>query len=199
MERRKEYIVKLLPVIISSIIAYIILLGGNKAMINSSGVIAIVVSLIGVIGAIVGTLIQLKRDGKTIDNTKEETSKIYYQTKDVDKISEYVTEKIPNKLYLLDNLDENIKKAENNIYEISKEIEFQKRLREDSNVFMSKDKIKANIDNLFYENMIKDNTILELQKENSHLKEILDYKEKEVKELKSKIISNNKKQQGLSR
>ena len=72
-----------LPIVICTAAAYCILFGGNRM--DTAEWIAIVVALIGVVGALMVNCYQLRRDGKTIEGIDSNTSEIHPTVKNINK------------------------------------------------------------------------------------------------------------------
>ena len=95
---------------------------------NVSDWLAIVVALIGVIGALIANLIQLKRDGKTITNIDSTTSEAKTQIKSIDentkKVRDVIVEEIRPEV-------KQISSANSKLDYITGEIEYQRRIKSD--------------------------------------------------------------------
>ena len=157
-----------------------VLCGGENI---SSGHIAILVAIIGVIGTLIVTFLQLKRDGETINsigsNTTDMKPRVENIEKDVEKAKDTLIESV--KPSLKDISDRNEK-----IDQIYKEIEYHKRLQQElSENALGHDSLLAGINAVYAENArlnqsyrVAKETIIRLTNENSKLKKRVDYLER---------------------
>ena len=116
----------LFPLAFSAVAVFWLALKENNM--NTSDWLAIAVALIGVIGALIANLFQLKRDGKTITNVDRTTSETKPQIKNIaentQKVRDVITEEIRPEV-------KQISSANSKLDYITSEIEYQKRIKSD--------------------------------------------------------------------
>lgn len=141
---RNGYIYILAPLLICILLAYGILYGGINM--NIAGWISIVVAIIGVVGALLASLLQLKRDGKTIDKLDGRAEQLPAIAENAKKSVSVLAEQLKPQV---DQISERNKKIDF----IAGELEYQKRLNERvSSGVDSRDAILESIKKLYEEN-----------------------------------------------
>ncbi len=158
----------LAPIVVCIILAYCILLGGDSM--PTEGWVSILVAIIGVIGTLIVTFIQLKRDGKTIGS-------IHTTTAGIDKTVAAVGVRAETIQVGVTTMGEKvavIKEQTGKIDSIAKEIEILSRLRsETSNSGVRPDILLASMTTVF--------------EENARLNTQLQDRNKEIRQLQIKI------------
>lgn len=195
---KKCIIIEWAIILISTCVALSITFFGGFPM-ETNATIAIVVAIIGLIGVIIGGIIQAvistkstKRQGdeisKSVNEVKNDTTHLCPKTDNIDKHTEET-----NKVLTRD-LMPNIKKV-NSIYNIvdniNKEVEYQQRIKNDLSVSASgKDYFINGIDNLYEENarlnieLKKTHQELQLtQEQKTRQENTIEYQNNRIKEL----------------
>ena len=126
-----------------------------------SGWISIIVAIIGVVGVLIASLLQLKRDGKTIDKLDGRTEHIPAIADNTKKSVEMLTERIAPQI-------DQVSTRNDKIDLIASEIEYQKRLNDRVSTGVdSRDVILESIKKLYMENA-QLSTALQAEKEKNY-------------------------------
>lgn len=153
-------------IIITLIISYLVLYGEDFSM--QTDIIALLVAIIGVIGAILANFFQYKKDSNTIGTVKQDTALILPKAENIERD----TRETHN--LLIGNLDAKIDKlitGKDKIDFIFDEINYKKRLESEYKGVVEKDRVVASVDKIFEDNANLQIKLKELEIENKMLME----------------------------
>ncbi|MGE9896290.1 hypothetical protein ACQQ97_05215 [Anaerovoracaceae bacterium SGI.195] len=153
-------------IIITLIISYLVLYGEDFSM--QTDIIALVVAIIGVIGAILANFFQYKKDSNTIGTVKQDTALILPKAENIERD----TRETHN--LLIGKLDAEIDKlitGKDKIDFIFDEINYKKRLESEYKGVVEKDRVVASVDKIFEDNANLQIKLKELEIENKMLME----------------------------
>ncbi len=149
-------------------------LGGDKM---NSGVIGIIIALIGVIGSVLLAVFQAKKHGDKIDDTKSDTQAMRPKIDNIDKSTEKIRDNVIETLVPQIN---NLSKASEKIDLIEKEVSYRQRLKSDVSLDLTKEEhLIGGIEKLYERNGA-------LENENRELKRQLSDAQRENKLLRQK-------------
>lgn len=192
-QSRKYYF--LIPIVISQICAYAILFTDNGGIKFMDGVIIALIGVIAAIGGVIGTgvfnYMQLKRDGKTINQIENATSRMDPTVKNInDNTKDSRDILIKNINPTLNTLEKQQNAFDGKLDKIDyvvKEFEYQKRLKEQYSSGLNKDVIQGEIDAVYVRNAMleqrvneKEKTIAELAFQNKSLQKSNEVLQKEI-------------------
>ncbi|MDO4542621.1 MAG: hypothetical protein Q4C00_07335 [Bacillota bacterium] len=141
--------------------------------IMTAGLVAIAVAIIGVAGGIWQEIVLLKKDGKTLNDVKSDTSEMKPEVANIDS----TTKKIDGRL---ETLSDKIP-PKDGVLELVEDLHFRKRLLDRISVNVeSPDFLVAGIQNVYERNNA-------LEKENRELRETVKMQSCTIKSLNSKI------------
>lgn len=191
-----------LPIIICTIIAEIIVFTkGEEKMWDYT---AILVAIVGVIGTLIATYLQLKKDTNKLLEVKSDTSHMSPQidninetTKDTNKyLTRTIDKKIDDLMKSNDDISADGRKMSEEIQFMADELRYKKRIDSEYLGQVSKEMIQSGIETLYEENVRLTVNLKEykeknsaLQRENILLKERNDVLKKE----NDKLIAKEKK------
>lgn len=181
-------------IIITLIISYLVLYGEDFSM--QTGIIALVVAVIGVIGAILANFFQYKKDSNTIGTVKQDTALILPKAENIERD----TRETHN--LLIGTLDAKIDKlvtGNDKIDFIFDEINYKKRLESEYAGVVEKDRVVASVDKIFKDNANLQIKLKELEIENKVLVEkVYKYQKLYEKERKKNLDIENKNERDFT-
>lgn len=181
-------------IIITLIISYLVLYGEDFSM--QTGIIALVVAVIGVIGAILANFFQYKKDSNTIGTVKQDTALILPKAENIERD----TRETHN--LLIGTLDAKIDKlvtGNDKIDFIFDEINYKKRLESEYAGVVEKDRVVASVDKIFKDNANLQIKLKELEIENKVLVEkVYKYQKLYEKERKKNLDIENKNERNFT-
>lgn len=181
-------------IIITLIISYLVLYREDFSM--QTGIIALVVAIIGVIGAILANFFQYKKDSNTIGTVKQDTALILPKAKNIERD----TRETHN--LLIGTLDAKIDKlvtGNDKIDFIFDEINYKKRLESEYAGVVEKDRVVASVDKIFEDNANLQIRLKELEIENKVLVEkVYKYQKLYEKEIKKNLDVENKNERNFT-
>lgn len=190
MELLKKYFL----IIITIIISFIVLYEENLSM--QTAMIAIVVSIIGVIGAILANFFQYKKDSNTIATVKQDTALMLPKAENIERD----TRETHN--LLIGKLDAKIDKlvtGNDKIDFIFDEINYKKRLESEYAGVVEKDRVVASVDKIFEDNANLQIKLKELEIENKMLVEkVYKYQKLYEEERKKNVGIENKNERNFT-
>lgn len=190
MELLKNYFL----IIITLIISYLVLYGEDFSM--QTGIIALVVAIIGVIGAILANFFQYKKDSNTIGTVKQDTALILPKAENIERD----TRETHN--LLIGTLDAKIDKlvtGNDKIDFIFDEINYKKRLESEYAGVVEKDRVVASVDKIFKDNANLQIKLKEYEIENKMLVEkAYKYQKLYEKERKKNLDIENKNERNFT-
>lgn len=157
MREKSNSIITFFPLSVGLVLSFLIL-WRNRTM-GETGWIPILVAVTGVLGALIVAILQLKRDGKTIDSISGHTADMKprvenIQTEAID-IRKKVSEKILPQLNDISKQDAELKglvegDISSSLKVLTNEVEYQRRLKQElSPQLESRDRMVARIDLIF--------------------------------------------------
>ena len=173
MREKSNSIITFFPLSVGLVLSFLIL-WRNRTM-GETGWIPILVAVTGVLGALIVAILQLKRDGKTIDSISGHTADMKprvenIQTEAID-IRKKVSEKILPQLNDISKQDAELKglvegDISSSLKVLTNEVEYQRRLKQElSPQLESRDRMVARIDLIFQENARLELELREKEKE----------------------------------
>lgn len=190
MELLKKYFL----IIITIIISFIVLYEENLSM--QTAMIAIVVSIIGVIGAILANFFQYKKDSNTIATVKQDTTLMLPKAENIERD----TRETHN--LLIGKLDAKIDKlvtGNDKIDFIFDEINYKKRLESEYAGVVEKDRVVASVDKIFEDNANLQIKLKEYEIENKMLVEkVYKYQKLYEEERKKNVDIENKNERNFT-
>lgn len=190
MELLKKYFL----IIITIIISFIVLYEENLSM--QTAMIAIVVSIIGVIGAILANFFQYKKDSNTIATVKQDTALMLPKAENIERD----TRETHN--LLIGKLDAKIDKlvtGNDKIDFIFDEINYKKRLESEYAGVVEKDRVVASVDKIFEDNANLQIKLKEYEIENKMLVEkVYKYQKLYEEERKKNVDIENKNERNFT-
>lgn len=190
MELLKKYFL----IIITIIISFIVLYEENLSM--QTAMIAIVVSIIGVIGAILANFFQYKKDSNTIATVKQDTALMLPKAENIERD----TRETHN--LLIGKLDAKIDKlvtGNDKIDFIFDEINYKKRLESEYAGVVEKDRVVASVDKIFEDNANLQIKLKEYEIENKMLVEkVYKYQKLYEEERKKNLDIENKNERNFT-
>lgn len=159
-KNRNQLLIINLPIIICTVIAEIIVFSAEEAIMENY--IAIVVAIIGVCGALIGTWFQLKKDTNKLLEVKSDTSHMLPQTdyicettSDTNKyLIRVVDKKIDNLISQSDDAQKANDEIKGELKYVADEVRYRKRIEDEYRGQVSKDMIQGGIENLYKENAL---------------------------------------------
>lgn len=189
-----ELLKKHFLIIITIIISFIVLYEENLSM--QTAMIAIVVSIIGVIGAILANFFQYKKDSNTIATVKQDTALMLPKAENIERD----TRETHN--LLIGKLDAKIDKlvtGNDKIDFIFDEINYKKRLESEYAGVVEKDRVVASVDKIFEDNANLQIKLKEYEIENKMLVEkVYKYQKLYEEERKKNVGIKNKNERNFT-
>lgn len=190
MELLKKYFL----IIITIIISFIVLYEENLSM--QTAMIAIVVSIIGVIGAILANFFQYKKDSNTIATVKQDTALMLPKAENIERDTRETHNLIIGKL---DAKIDKLVTGNDKIDFIFDEINYKKRLESEYAGVVEKDRVVASVDKIFEDNANLQIKLKELEIENKMLVEkVYKYQKLYEEERKKNVGIENKNERDFT-
>lgn len=191
-----------LPIIICTIIAEIIVFTkGEEKMWDYT---AILVAIVGVIGTLIATYLQLKKDTNKLLEVKSDTSHMSPQidninetTKDTNKyLTRTIDKKIDDLMKSNDDISADGRKMSEEIQFMADELRYKKRIDSEYLGQVSKEMIQSGIETLYEENVRLTVKLKEYEEKNSALQReniLLKERNDVLKKENDKLIAKEKK------
>lgn len=195
MKKNISSVHPMMPAVIGCAIAFCVLAlneGGNTM--NIAQWVAIAVAGFGVLGTLIVTFIQLKRDGKTIDQINATSNSINLAT----TITKEKAEKIPD----ISAAVNSIVARNDKIDALAKEMEFQKRLKDEYSNGFNRDHLMAGMSAVFEDNASLHAQLRESKKQIEldrvqifQLNKQLEEKDQQIYKLSQQIAAKQRREQ----
>lgn len=189
----------LIPAVIGCTVAFCVLtLEEGENTMGTAQWVAIAVAGFGVLGTLIVTFIQLKRDGKTIDQINTTSNSINLAT----TVTKEKAEKIPE----ISAAVNSIVARNDKIDALAKEMEFQKRLKDEYSNGFNRDHLMAEMNAVFENNASLHAQLRESKKQIEldrvqifQLNKQLEEKDQQIYKLSQQIAANQRKEQRKNR